>query len=152
MRFASAGRVLGWTVGLFALGLLIAAVQWVPFAMTLPHTQRGFMGEGFTTSYASRPAAFLTLLLPNLFGNAADVPLATGDYPFWEAFLYLGAGALVLATLALACLSWARWNRSPVCAAYAEHGISRVMWSSGLCGVVSSMTGNHVLEAGRDSA
>ena len=34
-----------------------------------------------------------------------------------------------------------KWKRSCKSAAYAEHRIRRVMWSSGLCGVVSSRTG-----------
>ncbi|HFC09687.1 MAG TPA: hypothetical protein ENJ54_07570 [Chloroflexi bacterium] len=86
------------------LGLALAAVQWLPTAVYLWQSQRAGGAPAWALDYSFWPWHFLTLLMPDAFGNPAH-----GNYwgygAFWEDAVYLGMLPLLLAGLAL------RWGK-----------------------------------------
>jgi len=82
------------------LGTALAAVQLLPTAVYLWQSQRAGGAPTWALDYSFWPWHFLTLLMPDAFGNPAH-----GDYwgygAFWEDAAYVGVLPLLLGLLAL---------------------------------------------------
>ncbi len=93
-------RGLAALAGAAFLGGALAAVQWLPTAVYLWQSQRAGGAPAWALDYSFWPWHFLTLLMPDAFGNPAH-----GNYwgygAFWEDAVYLGVLPLLLAGLAL---------------------------------------------------
>jgi len=82
------------------LGTALAAVQLLPTAVYLMQSQRAGGAPAWALDYSFWPWHFLTLLMPDAFGNPAH-----GNYwgygAFWEDAAYVGMLPLLLGLLAL---------------------------------------------------
>jgi Bacterial membrane protein YfhO len=98
------GFALGTAAGLLALGVAIAAVQWIPSKELLDRSPRrgGLTWEDLT--YGSwHPELLPTLLVREAYGTRArDTDWMDGFYPYHEMNAYLGVGGLALAVLGAA--------------------------------------------------
>ena len=110
-RSSTAGGVIGWA----AVGMLLAAIQILPTADAAARSRRaaGLLVDGWSV----HPLALLEVLAPALFGSPVDpisawspwlFPLNGGREPFLGS-LYVGAGTLVFAMLAVIQSDRRRW-------------------------------------------
>jgi len=83
-----------------AVGVLLGAVQWLPTAEFARHSFREALSFDWVAIFSLPPEKLLTLLIPDLFGNIADVPYWGKNY-LWEMSVYLGVIPLALAVFAL---------------------------------------------------
>ena len=108
-------RVAGGVIGWAAVGILLAAVQILPAADAAVRSRRaaGLLVDGWSV----HPLALLEAVAPAFFGNPVDpisawspwlFPLNGGREPFLGS-LYVGAGTLVLAMLAVIQSDRRRW-------------------------------------------
>jgi hypothetical protein len=100
------GHIFVLLVGAFVLSLGLSAVQLLPTAELLLHSQRADgLDPDEAMTYSFWPWRLLTLVIPNLFGSPA-----TGDYwgyaTYWEDAGYIGLLPLLFAFIAV----W-RWGR-----------------------------------------
>lgn len=105
-----------------AIGAFLACAQWIPTLMWMPETDRG-SGLPFRESsafWSLHPLRLAEFLVPRLHGNAQGetatafwgMGLSDAGFPYLPS-IYLGAGALVVAPLALR----SRWGRGALVAA-----------------------------------
>lgn len=101
----SGGKGLGGTLHLwtgFALflvtGLLLTAVQWLPTAEFARNSFRENLSYEWVARFSLPPENLVTLLIPDFFGNAANLPYWGENY-LWEMSVYIGIVPLVLAAL-----------------------------------------------------
>jgi hypothetical protein len=110
-RSSTAGGVIGWA----AVGMLLAAIQILPTADAAARSRRaaGLLVDGWSV----HPLALLEAMAPALFGSPVDpisawspwlFPLNGGREPFLGS-LYVGAGTLVVAMLAVIQSDRRRW-------------------------------------------
>jgi len=104
---SSTGKGLGGTLHLwtgFALflvtGLLLTAVQWLPTAEFTQHSFRENLSYEWVARFSLPPENLVTLLIPDFFGNAANVPYWGENY-LWEMSVYIGIVPLAIAALAV---------------------------------------------------
>ena len=97
------GRVLavGMAVGMVVLGMVLAAVQWVPSKELLERSPRaGGLSWDELTFGSWSPELLPTLLVREAYGTRArDTDWMDGYYPYQEMDAYLGAIALGLAVV-----------------------------------------------------
>lgn len=90
-----------WPLGTFVLavviGLLLSAVQTLPFAEFLGLSQRVLL-RGLLDPFPGRQ--LITLIVPDFYGNPASIGAYWGEINFNEATIYAGLPALLLAGLA----------------------------------------------------
>lgn len=82
------------------IGVLIFAIQFLP---TYQYTDMSTRNEGvsyaWATTYSLPPWNFITLLLPNFFGNPVNESY-WGMWNYWELSFYIGIPTLILIPLA----------------------------------------------------
>lgn len=113
---AGAGRwsFVGAVIAAWALGVLVAAPQWLPSAELARYAHRtgGPTAEGYRAyvAYAAHPASLATLWLPDFFGNPSDaggqyIGFSRGGlyYNYAEGAAYVGMLPLLLAGIGLIC-------------------------------------------------
>jgi len=90
---------------LLGLGMLAAAVEFVPFLLTLPHKYREPLEPlTYSSSFALHPFSIGRLLVPNLFGSdfyVLDGKGYVGPSTYWETWAYLGIVTLPLVGLGI---------------------------------------------------
>ena len=96
------GRLHLWTgFALFLVtGLLLTAVQWLPTAEFARNSFREYLSYEWVARFSLPPENLVTLLIPDFFGNAANVPY-WGDNYLWEMSVYIGIVPLALAAIAV---------------------------------------------------
>jgi Bacterial membrane protein YfhO len=95
---------LGTAAGLVAVGVAIAAVQWVPSKELLDRSPRAGGLTWHDLTYGSwHPELLPTLLVREAYGTRArDTDWMDGFYPYHEMNVYLGVSGLALAILGAA--------------------------------------------------
>src|SRR5574341_1356018 len=83
-----------------ATGLLLAAVQWLPTAEFTRHSYRENLSYEWVARFSLPPENLVTLLIPDFFGNALNLPYWGENY-LWEMSVYIGIVPLALAIVAL---------------------------------------------------
>jgi hypothetical protein len=100
-RAADRGRILAMAVALVVLGLVVAAIQWVPSKELLDRSPRagGLTWEQLTYGSWS-PELLPTLVVREAYGTRArDTDWPDGYYPYHEMNAYLGLIGLALAVI-----------------------------------------------------
>jgi hypothetical protein len=100
------GRAERWAMigGMWLLGAALAAVQLLPGIEAAANGARGLpMSRNWLMVFSLGPECLLTMVVPGLFGGAADGSFYWGRWLFWEMNAYIGIAALVLAAYALIC-------------------------------------------------
>jgi hypothetical protein len=91
--------VLAGIFSFVVLGFSLAAVQILPtYEFTTLSTRSGGVSYAFATTDSFPPTHFLTLLMPNLFGNPANATYWKSQeiWKFWELCGYTGIAPLLL--------------------------------------------------------
>jgi len=103
---------IGAAVGLVGLGVMLAAVQWIPSKELLDRSPRagGLTWEDLTYGSWS-PELLPSLVVREAFGTRArDTDWMDGFYPYHEMNAYLGVTALALAVLGARGAARDRWG------------------------------------------
>jgi hypothetical protein len=102
-----------------ALALGVAAVQLLPTAELLIHSQRSDgVDLDFAMNFSYRPATTLNFLAPNVFGNPGDGTYILKDRgAFFEDAVYIGLIPLISAIAAIISWWWSKLRRleRPAC-------------------------------------
>jgi hypothetical protein len=117
VRHGQPGKVVAAFLGVGTVALILTAVQTLSIAQSASESIRaGTGGVSFQVAgtFSFPPANFLTLLAPQCFGNAIDVPY-WGEWYLWECSLFMSLSGLVLALWAVV-QSWKRVRLSLVMA------------------------------------
>jgi hypothetical protein len=87
------------TVVFLVAGMLLAAVQLLPTAEFLKYSFREELSFEWVAIFSLPPENLITILIPDFFGNAAEVPYWGENY-LWETSIYLGIIPITLAVVA----------------------------------------------------
>ncbi len=98
-RFLDFVKALLPVVGMSAVGFALAAVQLVPTFQFLSLSTRQDAGYVFASRYSWPPSYWLTLLVPNFFGDLVTTGY-WGDGIYVELIFYVGVLPLILALMA----------------------------------------------------
>ncbi|HZZ43995.1 MAG TPA: hypothetical protein VFE58_13755 [Tepidisphaeraceae bacterium] len=90
----------GWIGMAFGLGLMLAAVQWVPTMELAGVTTRATLTNQSALEYGIPVENLLTLILPHLFGSAGARDYL-GRWFLWETSVYIGVVPVVLGVYAV---------------------------------------------------
>src|SRR5256714_3276865 len=98
----------GSLLAIYPGGAALSAAQLLPAYQTMQETIRGIpLSFQFASSLAFPPENFITLLVPNFFGEA---PTYWGRGNLWEASLFIGAAGFRLTLYAaLSCQRQTKW-------------------------------------------
>jgi hypothetical protein len=101
---AARNFALGTSVGLVGIGVLVAAVQWIPSKELLDRSPRaGGLPWDEMTFGSWHPELLPTVLVREAYGTRArDTDWMDGYYPYHEMNVYLGVTGLVLALIGAA--------------------------------------------------
>jgi hypothetical protein len=95
--------VLAGFVGMYAIGVAVAAVQVLPsLALYSESVRGGGLGYDFAASFSMPPENFLTLLSPHVLGDMSPEAPYFGRWFAWEVSMFVGVVGLTLAAIGAA--------------------------------------------------